>query len=250
MGKLSEEQWQTLAIALARATARATPDWTTQNTHDPGVTVLKLLAYALTNLQYRTEKLDARGRGIALQVAQLAQTLASAAAPADCPPGLQRVNYFSGQLLTAEDLTAEQAYCRDKSQRRNRLLHGAGVVSGLKVTLERAGSGMQVVIAPGLALNARGEEIEVTAPAALPLPAQGKYLLVLLHYAEQPCRPVPALGARDDAQEQVSYSRIVETFVATLATTADAAAVVLARLNYARGRWGLDRKFRVKRVGR
>ncbi len=250
MPRLSEAQWQSLASALARETARAAPDWTAQNAHDPGITVLEVLAYALTDLQYRAGTLDAQGRRIAQRVAGLAQTLAGATTTTGdggCPPGLQRVNYFNGQMLGADDFTAEQNYCRQKSQRRNRLLYGAGIVSGLAVTLERAPGGAQVVIAPGLAFNARGDEIEVTAPTTLPLPAQGKSLLVLLRYAEQPCRPVPAL-ASETPQETPTYSRIVETFSAKLAASPDDDAVALALLNFARGRWALDRKFRPARV--
>jgi hypothetical protein len=156
------------------------------------------------------------------------------------------VNYFAGQLLTAGDLTAEQDYIRQKTHRRNRALHGAGIVTGLHVTLERTGSKAQLVIAPGLALNGRGEEIEVSASAALPLPAQGKSLLVLLHYAELPCRPVPAPTA--DPQEPVRFSRIAETFSATLAPSADDTAVAIARVNFSRGRWALERKFKAARV--
>jgi hypothetical protein len=226
MRKLSEEQWHSLANALVREMAHVTPDWTANHTHDPGITVLEMLAFALTDLQHHRHKLDPHGRMLARQVARLA-------------------HLFTSQLLGVDDLTAEQDYFRNKIHRRNRLLHGAGVVSGLQVMLERTLGKTQVVIAPGLAFNARGEEIEVCAPATLPLPAQGNSLLVLLHYAEQLCRPVPAPDAQADAQEQTRFSRITETFTAMLAPSADDTAVALARLNFTRGRWSLDRKFRV-----
>ena len=245
MKKLSEAQWQGLASALARDMAQVA-GWTARNTHDPGITVLELLAYALTDLQYRKHMIDAQGRELARQIAQLAYSLAVDDSEGDCPPGLQRVNYFAGKLLSADDLTAEQDYIRKKTQRRNRALHGAGIVTGLQVTLERAGGTARVVIAPGLAFDASGEEIEVPAPTPLPLPAQGKSLLVLLHYVEQPCRPVPAPAA--DPEEPMRFSRVTETFSATLAPAADQSAVALARLNFSRGRWTLDRKFKAARV--
>jgi hypothetical protein len=255
MRRLSEEQWQSLASALAREMSRVEPDWTALNPHDPGITVLELLTYALTDLQYRTNTIDTQGRMLARRVAQLAQSMAGESSGAsvngagDCPPGLQRVNYFAGIQLGADDLTAEQDYFRDKFHRRNRA-HGTGVVTGLNVMLKRTGSKTQVVIAPGLAFNARGEEIEVSAPTPLPLPAQGKALLVLLHYAEQPCHPVPALATdpQASAQEQVRYSRITESFSATLAPSSDDSAVTLARLTFSRGRWALDRKFKAAQV--
>ena len=246
MRTLSKEQWQSLANAMARVMSRVVPDWTTHNTHDPGITVLELLSYALTELQYRRSAIDANGRALARHVAQLADALVGLTDTGDCPPGLRRVNFFAGQLLSVADFTAEQDYIRNKIHRRNRVLYGAGVVTGLEVTLERSGGKAQVVIAPGLALNARGEEIEVSEPTALALPAQGKVLLVLLHYAEQPCRPVPAMG--NDTDGQTGFSRIAETFSATLGTTPDDAAVALARVSFSRGRWILDRKFRAAKA--
>src|SRR4030095_7696363 len=246
MRKLSDEQWQSLASAMAREMARVGPDWTHHNVHDPGITVLEILAYALTDLQYRRSTMTASGRALAQRIAQLAGSLAAVTAIDDCPPGLQRVNYFSGQLLSAEDFVAEQDYFRRTRHRLNRLLYGAGVVAGLRVTVERAGSSTQVVIAPGLALNAQGEEIEVSAPTPLSLPAQGKALLVLLHYAEQPCRPVPSPDT--DPQTQPLHSRITETFTATLAPSADDTAIALARVSFSRGRWLLDRKFKAAKI--
>jgi hypothetical protein len=166
---------------VRRETARIAPEWTQDNMHDPGTAVLELLAYVLDDLRYRT--IDMPGRALARRVAERADSLAGESGTGDCPPGLQRVNCFAGSLLTAEDLSAEQNYFRQRLQRRNRELHGAGVVSGLQVSIERDGRKTQLAIAPGLAFDALGRELEVTAPARLPLPAQGKPLLVLLHYA-------------------------------------------------------------------
>jgi hypothetical protein len=248
MRKLNEEQWQSLASAMQRAMTRLVPDWTAHNTHDPGITVLELLSYALTELQYRSNAIDVNGRALARQVARLADSLAGVTGTDDCPPGPQRVNYFSGMQLDAEDFTTEQDYLLRKIHRRNRVLHGTGVVCGLRVALERTGGNARVVIAPGVAFNARGEEIEICEPALLPLPAQGKSLLVLLHYAEQPCRPVAAPVVDPQAESQVRFSRITETFSATLAPGADDTAVGLARVNFSRGRWVLDRKFKAPKV--
>ena len=247
MRKLSEEQWRSLASDLQRAMTRVVPDWTAHNTHDPGITVLELLSYALTDLQYRSDTIDANGRSLARHVARLADSLARATGTDDCPPGLQRVNYFYGKLLSVDDFTIEQDYLLGKIHRRNRALHGAGVVTGLSVTLERMGSNAQVVIAPGLAFDPCGKEIEVSAPTSLPLPALGKSLLVLLHYAEQPCGPVVE-AVDPQADQQAHFSRITETFSATLAPGTDDTAVALARVNFSRGRWALDRKFRAPKV--
>ena len=198
-------------------------------------------------MQHRTDTIDANGRALARHVAQLADSLAGATGTDYCPPGLQRVNYFYGKLLSVDDFTTEQDYFLKKIHRRNRVLHGAGVVTGLSVKLERTGSSAQVVIAPGLAFAPCGKEIEVCARTSLPLPAQGKALLVLLHYAEQPCGPVVE-AVDPQADQQSHFSRITETFSATLAPGPDDTAVALARVNFSRGRWVLDRKFKAPKV--
>jgi len=242
MPKLSDAQWQSLARSLVREMAHVVPGWTDHNVQDPGIAVLEVLVYALTELQFRQEHIDGSGRALAQRVAQLAGSLAGTPATEDCPPGPKRVYYFSGQLLSADDLTAEQDYVRGTRHRLNRLLYGTGIVSGLDVTLERTGGSSRVVIAPGFALNPLGQEIEVSAPTPVPLPAGGKALLVLLHYAERPCRPVPSFDS--DPRAEPKYSRIAETFTATLAPGADDTAVALARVSFSRGRWVLDGRFK------
>jgi len=58
-----------------------------------------------------------------------------------CSP-LQRVNYFTGHLVTAKDFEAEQNYFLEKHRRHNLLCHGPGVVQGLQVSVDpKPGSG-------------------------------------------------------------------------------------------------------------
>lgn len=73
-------------------------------------------------------------------------------------PQLERPNWFARRLLTAEDLDLEQTYFRERMRRRNRLLHGWGVVTGLGV--ERT-AGVGLTVSPGFALDAAGNEIVV-----------------------------------------------------------------------------------------
>src|SRR4029450_902596 len=84
------------------------------------------------------------------------------------PRAPRRPNYFTGQLLTEEDFTAEQSYFLDGRRSDNRHLHGWGVVCGLGVT--PAGGG--VVIGPGLAIDGLGREIVVPEPREMPDPRQ------------------------------------------------------------------------------
>lgn len=157
----------------------------------------------------------------------------------------ERIHYFDRQLLSAEDLTQEQLYFREKARRHNRLLHGWGVVSGLEVT--RGTARLEVLVSPGSAIDARGEEIvvdnEVTVdlcradldddtvlpcdcdeeePRAVVERSPGQRLYVAVRYAECYSGPVPALaGAFDEA---TAYSRIREGFrLAGLTELPDAA---------------------------
>ena len=253
---LNEEQWTVLARDLQRALARASgaPEWTDHNTHDPGITVLEALDYALTDLQYRGNALDDHARRLAQRVAERASALAgSAAGNDDCGHGLQRVNYAHGQLLGVDDFRAEQDYVRRRLSRHNRLLHGVGIVCGLDVTVERDDDGSRVVVAPGFALDPGGNEIYVDRPVTLALPAvQSAALLVLLRYAERPCRLAPVIaGSPDDASDGEATqhpTRIAETFSAELAPLPAADAVAVARLQPSRGRWRPDATYKASRL--
>ena len=256
---LTEKQWTILARDLQRALGRVAPDWTDLPAHDPGITVLEVLDYALTDLQYRHTMLDDRGRLLAGQVAERAGALA---APAhgngngndDCGDGLQRVNYAHGMVLGVDDFSAEQDYLRNRLNRRNRLLNGVGIVSGLGVTVDRDNGASRVVIAPGLAFDANGNEIFVGHPVTLAIPEQGVALLVLLRYLERPCRiatltPGAPSAAADDAST-TQPTRIAETFGAELALAPAPDALAIARLRQARGRWRVDATFKAVRLPR
>ncbi len=97
---------------------------------------------------------------------------------------LERVNYFPRQLLTADDMTADQQYFINKLRRHNRYLHGWGVVCGLAVTVSpTTATPWQVVISPGYALGPYGDEIYVPDPFNLDLAQCGPGA------ATDPCAP-------------------------------------------------------------
>ena len=50
---MTEHQWTALAHAFRETLRRTAPDWTMSNSHDPGITVLEVLNYALTDLRFR-----------------------------------------------------------------------------------------------------------------------------------------------------------------------------------------------------
>ncbi len=83
---------------------------------------------------------------------------------------LERVKYFSRQLLTADDMTADQDYFRNKMRRHNRYLHGWGVVCGMQVTVAPGPNlPWQVQIGAGYALGPYGDEIYIPNPVLLDL---------------------------------------------------------------------------------
>ena len=82
----------------------------------------------------------------------------------------ERVRYFPRQLLTADDMRAEQEYFREKFRRHNRYLHGWGVVCGMDVKppTEKDPS-WQVTVCPGYALTPQGDELYITEPVQFDL---------------------------------------------------------------------------------
>lgn len=69
---------------------------------------------------------------------------------------LERPNWYEGRPVTAAGLDEQQALFRERMRRRNRLLHGWGIVRGLEVTTRSPGT---LVVAAGFALDAAGNEI-------------------------------------------------------------------------------------------
>lgn len=247
---LTEEQWTILAGDLQRSLRSVAPEWTDTNTHDPGITVLQVLCYLVTDLRHRGGALDDHAREFARMLSERARSLADSPpgdVNDDCGQGLQRINYFAGRALGVDDFNAEQEYLIARLRRRNRFLHGSGVVSGLGVTIEDAPGGSYVTIAPGLALDPLGNEICVESPVQMALPADRSDILVLLRYAERPCRNAPAMaGTSVNVFDDLSIAhptRIVETFSAELSDAPGGDSVPIAKLRQVHTRWLVDPHF-------
>ena len=248
MRRLNEEQLQQFAAVLLTQARASVPEWTQFSDSDPGITLLELFAFLTENLLYRQNQIPSRGVAPAQRLADAALALAGASASqGTCLP--QRVNYFAGQLLTADDFLQEQTYFRARLRRRNRLLHGAGIVSGLQVSLGKDSQGQKVEVQPGFALDPRGEELELCMTRLLPLPARGKSLLVQLLFAERLTAPVPLSASGATGSEQ-QFSRVEETVTIVLAPQLRADAVSIARLAFGRGFWRLDRGFKPPRASK
>jgi hypothetical protein len=247
---LRQQQFRKLVATLIREARAAAPDWTEPVDSDPGIAMLQLFSFLTEGLASRTGGIPARGAASVRRLEDAAGALAGAPR-SGCGP--KRVTFFSGQLLGAADFRDEQDYVRSRLRRRNRLLHGSGIVSGLGVSLtpEDGGTARSLVLEPGFALDPRGEEIEVCRRAVVPLPLPVGDLLVQVLFAERPVAPVPATGSEGPSgQGGRRYSRAVETFAVALEPAALPDAVPVARLTTRRGRWHVARDFTPQRVRR
>lgn len=81
---------------------------------------------------------------------------------------LERIQFFNGERLFASDLQALEAFSREMRWLHNQSLHQPGVGSGFAVLGNI--DDRQVVISPGYALDAQGEEIILTESLTLPIP--------------------------------------------------------------------------------
>ncbi len=158
--------------------------------------------------------------------------------------GLERVRYFSRQLITADDMRAEQEYFREKLRRHNRMLHGSGVVWGCEVVPNsNSDHPWQVKVCPGYLITPRGDEIEIEHavdfdlasnwspakdPCGQPSPCQpieaGSTVYLAVCYQECPTRPVRVhpVGCGCD-ETDCEYSRIRDSFTLVRLTEPPAA---------------------------
>jgi hypothetical protein len=84
-------------------------------------------------------------------------------------PELERITFFPGQRLHAEDLIDVQTVDRELRWLHNRSLHTWGIGLGFAVTGEAGASA--VTIEPGYGLDCAGREIILTEARARPIPA-------------------------------------------------------------------------------
>lgn len=104
---------------------------------------------------------------------------------------LKRPRFFTGQLLTVESFQLEQDYFREKLKRHNRTLHGFGIISGLKVTVDAG----QIIVESGLALDCQGNELVIGAAVVVsPVTCDWPSAYVQVGFAEKYTDLIPAAG--------------------------------------------------------
>ena len=234
---------ESLAADFRRAMRTHLPEWTEMNESDPGVTLVEVFAFLAENLLFRADQIPERGRATSLRAAAALAAIGRA-----CEPGcesLKRPLFFSGQLLDAATLTAEQDYHREKLRRHNRALLGYGVVSGLAVRVEPAtdSDGSRIVVEPGYAIDRRGEEISLPCGATVAAPTQGDSAFVTLRFWERACQPSPTAGGIPTGMPSVEEACIIGVDPAVVDP-----AFALARLVRSEGRWQVDPQFVTQRA--
>ncbi len=131
---------------------------------------------------------------------------------------IERLRYYQGRYLSAEDFQVQQEYHRSMRRRHNVGQHSLGIVAGLEFVevVDEAG-GLQVYVLPGMAIDGFGNEILVLQPHALdpalfePFRNQGqRFLSVWIRFRDELAgRPLSGyeLCAPDD-----QLGRVRETF--------------------------------------
>lgn len=116
-----------------------------------------------------------------------------------CKPGLfglERVRYFPRQLITADDMTTEQDYFRQRDRRHNRFLHGWGVVCGLTVEVAPDSEHpWRVRVCPGYAIGPQGDEISVADPVYFDIATGASDC--------EPCQPWPCPPSNGDQGDRL-----------------------------------------------
>ena len=121
---------------------------------------------------------------------------------------LQRVRYFTGQVLGEDDFNTEQNYFIQKHRLHNRHLHGWGVVNGLEVSVDKSNV---VHVSPGIAIDCAGNELLVCSARKLAAPRRAVEFFVVVEYRETAINSVPiAPGTASSTDPLIINSRIQE----------------------------------------
>ncbi len=116
--------------------------------------------------------------------------------------GLERVRFFPGQILTADDMSLSTEWVLEKLRRHNRYLHGWGIVCGCDVKPPGGtDSAWTVHICPGYLITPQGDEVLIASEAKFDLAG------CILSSAD-PCataRPCPPITRRPAGTTQKVY---------------------------------------------
>lgn len=118
---------------------------------------------------------------------------------------LVRPRYFTGQLLTADELNCEQTYIAARQRLHNRFLHGTRgrIVMGLQIAWQE--NGQSVTVAAGYAIDYCGNDIVVPAAVAFDVSshirAQANIPLYQRGTAWNPAKIASEVGMQTDSRQ-------------------------------------------------
>jgi len=164
-------------------------------------------------------------------------------------PLRKRHSYAYGMVLGVEDFKQEQSYFIDRMKLHNHMLHGYGTVAGLEVSSSEDAA-KSILVNAGMAIDPQGNEIMLPSAVQCPFPENGEKAYLVLYWAERETDPVPVPGCGNEGDQSVPSQVEEYAILKYEADKVDAkhAGVVLARLKKARGKWKIDKKFRVRKV--
>jgi hypothetical protein len=155
--------------------------------------------------------------------------------------GVKRVNYFHGQMLSADDFRAEQTYVIARRRLLNRAVLGYGIAAGLSVSVSAGSPAPGVAVEPGLAIDRLGREIDLGSPATVDVPSSTcPHYYVVVEYIERETDPV----AFPTATAETAATRIEEGAVVRVSEEADDAGVAIARIARSGSGWRIDHAFK------
>jgi len=143
---------------------------------------------------------------------------------------IERLRHWMGERLSSRDLNAQLGHEASLRWWHNRALHAAyGVVEGLEVKTETVGGGQIVKVAPGLAFDGFGREIELRETVEIDLPprepAEAPGWTLLLMYATSrrgaprlrwlPARKAPGCGGVPIASGGYGQTQVFDLFSAS-----------------------------------
>lgn len=122
----------------------------------------------------------------------------------------ERVRYFPRQLLTADDMRAEQDYLRTKRRRHNRYLHGWGVVCGCELEVKADARDWEVRVCPGYIVGPQGDEICIDDCVDVPLKTGAEKPACSVRW---PCPPTGEMPGHGEGRRRVYVAvRYAECF--------------------------------------
>ena len=127
-----------------------------------------------------------------------------------------RNNYYYGKLLTSRDFSMEQGYMNDKRRLGNLMLHGSGIVSGLKAV---AADETALILQAGFAIDGGGREIVVPETEVVKLATiegvsnlHSDIAYLGISYQEKADEKVYAVMREEGQENESAYNHVKEGY--------------------------------------